>query len=949
MKTNFFTLIFLLCASFLFAQNNDFNNNGLDLLWSNPANWSLGVVPNTTNTGQVRLPLLLESQVDIDVTIKKIQNIFATTGDVPIGGSQTITINPGTGGAFGIENVSDSDVSLIFKGKVNISNSAGVNSFTFMRNQNGNTNDLNDIVFESSSTLTLLSNFGVEEGNGGDSFVFNGTLAGNKNLRFGVNTTSTFGSTSSNSTYTGDLVFLANATVVVNTTDNNTFYNGFKLQVNGTNASIEINGANVLESRIVVGGGNAFTFLANKNQSNLERINLNNGSTLNLVVGNEVNNISFQENASLSWGTGTVNITGFKEGVIRFGTDNTGLSAGQLSQIAADNGGKTLELDANGYLVNVPDFKYSGGSWSPSDPTGISTATDNIFIEDGNADLTGIFLANNLRIASGANVNVASTAVLDVRGDIINNGTLVFKSDEFGSAQLDKFSGVILGSGEITTERFIPAGDNDKRAFRFISASVNSTESIRANWQEGASAWDNNPNPGFGTHITGVSPDPNVNANPDQSQDGNNGFDWQPSGNASLFLYDATITQPWYPIGNTDVNKLQAGAAYRLMIRGNRGIDLTAIGESPTNTTLRSKGKLVLGDIDMSSGLAQGADQFSFVGNPYQSVVDFSAVNKLNLRDYIYVWDASLTGNNGRGAYVIVEVSSNNIVAPPASSSSATKFIAPNQAFFVRNTNAGSPTLIFQESNKATSDAQVEVFSTFSDFYINSRLYKAEDFLAGNTEVDAIGLRFNSEYTTEADEEDAEKLGNPDENYAINNNGLLGLDKQNLPAIGHVIDLFINSYTSNEYSLTFDMDNKPDGLGVFLIDHYLNTQTELYNQSAYTYTVDASIPESIASNRFDISFGTTTLGINDNTFNNKISLYPNPSTDGFFSINSKDLNAGTSIVSIYDLLGREVFNKSLNVNTNEEVNVNASELSTGIYVVQLIQGSKTFISKLIIK
>lgn len=225
-------LALLMCTTFAFAQNNDFTNGGGDLLWSNPLNWSLGVVPNTTNTGQVRLPNpSLESQVDTDVTIKKVQNTFGTSGDVSLAGTETLTINPGTGGAFGIENVSNSDVSLIFKGNVTISNSAGVNSFTFIRNQNGNTNDVNDIVFESSSTLTLLSNFGVEEGSGGNSFVFNGALAGNKNLRFGANTTSTFGSTATGTSYTGELVFLLNSSVIVNTADNTIFYNGFKLQV----------------------------------------------------------------------------------------------------------------------------------------------------------------------------------------------------------------------------------------------------------------------------------------------------------------------------------------------------------------------------------------------------------------------------------------------------------------------------------------------------------------------------------------------------------------------------------------------------------------------------------------------------------------------------------------------------------------------------------------------
>ena len=58
-----------------------------------------------------------------------------------------------------------------------------------------------------------------------------------------------------------------------------------------------------------------------------------------------------------------MNITNYTEGVIRFGTGNTGLTTDQLAQISADNGGAPLALDNNGYLVNesslsVDDFVH---------------------------------------------------------------------------------------------------------------------------------------------------------------------------------------------------------------------------------------------------------------------------------------------------------------------------------------------------------------------------------------------------------------------------------------------------------------------------------------------------------------------------------------------------------------------------------------------------------------
>lgn len=360
MRTNYFTLVCLILTSCLFAQNNDFNNGGGDLLWSNSANWTLGVVPNTTNTGQVRLPLLLESQVDTDVTIKKIQNIFGTSGNVSVAGGATLTLDPGAANAYGIENVSNNDVNLSFIGNVNINNPAG---FTLMRNLNGASNI---IEFADGSTLTLTTNISTATGSNNAGFQFNGSLAGSGNLRFGANTTSTFGSTASNGSYLGELPFLTNAAVIVNTADNNVFYNGPKLQVNGNGASIEINGENVFASGVVIGGSNTFTFTANKNQSSMGTIVFSNDGTLNLVVDPSVTNLSFGDNSESAWGAGTLNVVGYSQGVIRFGTDNTGLTEDQLAQIT-DGSAESFALDDNGFLIyesklSIDDFNTDGQS-----------------------------------------------------------------------------------------------------------------------------------------------------------------------------------------------------------------------------------------------------------------------------------------------------------------------------------------------------------------------------------------------------------------------------------------------------------------------------------------------------------------------------------------------------------------------------------------------------------
>ncbi|QSS96239.1 T9SS type A sorting domain-containing protein [Psychroflexus sp. ALD_RP9] len=569
-------------------------------------------------------------------------------------------------------------------------------------------------------------------------------------------------------------------------------------------------------------------------------------------------------------------------------------------QVAIDN------LKWNSFAI-TPDYTYESGTWSPSNPVGFSTATDNILIVDGSIDVTGTLVANNLEVASGATLNVTSSGILDLAGDITNNGSLTFQSDASGSGQLANFSGSI--TGDITTERYIPA----KRAFRLISSAVDGSTIANA-WQQD-------------THITGAG-------------GATNGFDATNTDNPSMFTFDNTITDQssgagWQAVTST-TDVISAGTPYRLMVRGDRTIDL-ADNEAPaTATTLSASGTMHTGSY--SPTLATAANNYSFVGNPYQAVVDFGAVTKSNLTDFIYVWDASIAGSNGNGGYITVQISTGNITAPSPSSSDASQYIAPGQAFFVQNNASGNGSITFEEADKATGQAQVSIFSTYTNFYINSRLYKASALQNGEMESDAIGLRFNENYTTIGSDEDASKLANPGENYAIVNNGFKSIDKQNIPTDGHQVDLLMMNYEDTAYSLSFNLGNQPETLKVYLNDSYLNTQTELTESTTYDFTVDANVPESIDQNRFHLSFEEVPL--NNQSFDaGQVRLYPNPVVHQL----QIELPASVEInsVQVFNTLGQQVL-------TTTQSQVDVSQLASGVYVVEL-ETTKGKVSKKIIK
>lgn len=391
MKKKYITLLAILFTAIGFAQNNDFNNNGGDFLWSNPANWSENAIPTSANT--VRLPLLLESLVNQDFTVLKVQTTSATGGSstaeikkAVVAGTNTLTVDAGTANGIGIQNNSANNVDFSFKGKVIINNSSA--GFTRMNNANGADNS---ITFEEDSELTLETGLDLANGSGGDNFNFNGTITGSANLRLTGATINTFGSTSSNPNYTGQIVFTGSSQLIVNTADNNEFYNGEKIQVNANNASVVLNGENVFGGGVSIGGANTFGFSANKNQNSMKTVTFTGAGTLNMTIDNSVTTLSFENSSEATWEAGSaLNITNYQEGVVRFGTDNTGLTSDQLTKIVVDGVSDSVGLNSDGYLVNKTSLSINEFNENVITPIAYPTlASDNIYFKK---------LQNNVKI-----------------------------------------------------------------------------------------------------------------------------------------------------------------------------------------------------------------------------------------------------------------------------------------------------------------------------------------------------------------------------------------------------------------------------------------------------------------------------------------------------------------------------------------------------------------------
>ncbi|MCR9181680.1 MAG: T9SS type A sorting domain-containing protein [Flavobacteriaceae bacterium] len=503
-------------------------------------------------------------------------------------------------------------------------------------------------------------------------------------------------------------------------------------------------------------------------------------------------------------------------------------------------------------------------------------------------------------------------------------GKIILQSNSTTTSIVEESLGGTIDN--IVVERYIPA----KRAFRLLSSPVTTSSTINANWQEGATGATINPSPGFGTHITG-------------STTGANGFDATASGAPSLFIFD-NLAQTWDAVANTDINTLSAGGAYRLMVRGDRSIDMTTNNPTPTITTLRTTGLLKIGTHTVSN-LNETPGAFNFIGNPYQSAVDInnviSASTNINPNSY-YIWDPTLNGDNGRGAYVTIDLSDGT----NPSSSSGNQFLQPGQAAFVTTLATGAASFTFEESHKNIDAPLTTVFNISSK--LDLRLYRADAFAAGETPSDGLRFKFGEENTNAITSKDALKLYNQDENLASSNDDRLwSIESRALPLEGESIPLFTNAYRTTDYVFEADLSEIND-INALLLDHFTGTTTHLENNenTIYAFTINLADPESSASDRFEIVFEEM-LSTPEVSFGDSFVLFPNPVKDRF-TIATRGISGQEVTMRITNVIGQTVVTENHTVNSNGLLTMDAAALARGVYIIKLTQSNGgQFTTKLI--
>ena len=567
------------------------------------------------------------------------------------------------------------------------------------------------------------------------------------------------------------------------------------------------------------------------------------------TLTNWTGNVSTNWSNSSNWSSGvptTNSIISIPAPLTNYPVLNTG--TGSVQNITIQTGAlltvSTATLQISGTISNSGTFTASNGI---IEMNGTSVQTIPAATFSGNT-IKEIIVNNLAGVTLGGTLNL--TGFLRVNAGQVNTGNfLVLKSSVTGTATVARITSIAADpiNGDVTVERFIPG----RRKYRLITSSVTTSpattliagqesKSIWGNWQNGG-----NNISGIGSFITGGTVA--------------DGFDQQVIP-ASLFTYNPdTKKYVGYTstnLKNTKLTPLKAGQAYYMYVFGDRINSVYA--PVPNATVLNATGKLTTGDQTYTTSSAMPLNStlgnFTLLGNPFASVIDWATISRTNLANTYWGWDPNLDNNGG---YVTVNTTGAiTLISPYTGTTGLTQYIQPGQGFFVKTT-AASPVLNIREQDKVANTSNAAFRETgannISLLAINLFYNKSGSQLF----ADGALAAFDESFVNEVAKEDASKMSGSGESVSIAEGAqLLSIDGRKLPKDTDTLRLNITRLTKPQYTLQiFAKQMEGGNLQAFVQDQYLKTALPLSladtNKIVFNVTADSS---SFSNNRFSIVF-----------------------------------------------------------------------------------------------
>lgn len=378
--------------------------------------------------------------------------------------------------------------------------------------------------------------------------------------------------------------------------------------------------------------------------------------------------------------------------------------------------GHTVELRTNQTVSNLTI--NSGGMLNPSSSAKVLTVSQDLLVNGKLQGVGGIIFD-----ATGShNFTNNATDTVKING-VIGNNTVNFLGNRFMiNVRLSNNSGALNNSA---TEVILSTTGTQMSQITQVTGTglTGSGWTLQRYVTSRNAAWANLSSPVNGSTIQDWDQRPGGASEIYMS--GVGGVDGFAGGWYSVYRYNATSQV--YDTVKSVSDPLSSGRGYELWLADNLS--------SLNNFTFDTRGLPNFGNISANAYLSSSsANEWSLIGNPYHSWIDWGSVSKSGLKNEFWIYDA------GTGGYVLH--SGTNLKIPS------------HQGFWVESTN-GSPTCQFTESAK--------LFNISTTFYKKSNKPELELILAS-----IEGLKFRSyvrideSSTEEFDIHDARVLPNRD-------------------------------------------------------------------------------------------------------------------------------------------------------------------------------------------
>lgn len=559
--------------------------------------------------------------------------------------------------------------------------------------------------------------------------------------------------------------------------------------------------------------------------------------------------------------------------------------------------GKTLSL----YGAISGQGQLAGNTSSNLD---LYSDAGTINFANGSQNLHNLILQTNATASIGSALKLTAgafpgTLILGSNSTLNTLSNLTLASNAEGTASISEVGSNAALIGNITVERYIPP----LRAFRFLSCPITTNNGLANAWQ-------------LSTHITGNGI----------------GFDSSGSKSPSIFTLNES-SQAWTPFTNTNAQNLQQGVGYRILIRGDRSINLSNSSALPTSTILSATGIHTPGTKTYTNSstpaLSNVPNQYTLLGNPFPSAIDWSNLSKTNVSSTYYTWRAN-GGSNGKGAYVNYNASGNI-----SSDGNINSIIGSGSAFMVQTTGV-SPILVISESNKTASNQGTHILGKSPSKQMRISILEPD-----STFADALVIYENQHANDNSNEFDSRKWINPGVSFYVKKNeseffSIKAFQDLNMDQI---INLGIEKLEDKTYQMHFEF-NALEKDNWYLVDTYLEKQILLNQIKAYQFECTNN-PKSKSFNRFYLKKGPST-NIDEEHSQNGIGVVPQP-CNNFIEIQTrKPLNSIYSY-EIYNLLGNCVGTGQLDSN----LRIETSQFSPGIYFIKIKINNNLVIKKFI--